>query len=87
MEFGVLQKIAHPRIVPVRGDENLQDGLRLAAQLGDYGMETVDESALGHAGFVFGPGENTFLIDKIAERLNPQHASRRVGVQLKDFPD
>jgi hypothetical protein len=49
VQFGVPQKVAHPRIAPVRSNENLQNGLRLVAQLGDYGMKTVDESGWGHA--------------------------------------
>jgi hypothetical protein len=48
LQLGMFQEIARPRIMPVRVDENLQDGLRLMAQFGDDRVESVNVISLGH---------------------------------------
>ena len=46
LQLGVTHEIARAGIVPVRIDEDLEDGIRLVAKFGNDGVEAVDEADL-----------------------------------------
>ena len=70
MQFGVLEQIPRPRIMAIRGDEDFQHRVRLMPQLGDDGVETVNEGGLGHGRARFGRlGRVFYLGDSLRHGL------------------